>query len=164
MYLFKFGEGRRIRLSLPLPLAAPSSSKQNSTDRRFGMVAWRMKDEDMMSIDIHLGVDMMSSGSQQKRPLSEHALRQLIRIAIDKGYYAEHWHAETGHPERNISIDDVIHGLEREDWALVGSPNYDHQHRNYEYLIQTVDVEGDELHIKLAALPDEKRFEVITRW
>jgi hypothetical protein len=107
---------------------------------------------------------MMSTGSQDVRPLSEHALRQLIRVAIDKGYYREHWHAENDHPDRNISPDDVIHGLEREDWVLTKTPDYDPAHESYEYLIRTVDVEGDELHIKLAAFPDEKRFEVITRW
>lgn len=106
----------------------------------------------------------MSTGSQDKRPLSEHALRQLIRVALEKGYYRECAHAEDHHPERHISADDVIHGLEREDWTLNVSPNYDAAHQSYEYLIRTVDIEGDELHIKLAAFPAEKRFEVITRW
>jgi hypothetical protein len=108
----------------------------------------------------------MSSSSECKRPghLSEHALRQLIRLAMDKGYYRECWHAEHDHVERNISADDVIHGLEREDWILANSPNYDDAHRSWEYLIKTVDIEGDELSIKIAAYPSENRFEVISRW
>jgi hypothetical protein len=108
----------------------------------------------------------MSTGGQEKRPhpLSEHALRILIRVAMEKGYFRERLHAENDHPERNISADDVIHGLEREDWTLAMTPDYDEQHRSYEYLIRTVDIEGDKLEIKLAAYPDEKRIEVITRW
>jgi len=108
----------------------------------------------------------MSSGSQHTRPspLGEHALRQLICVAMEKGYFRERLHAENEHPERNISVDDVIHGLEREDWTLAKSPDYDDEHRSWEYLISTVDIEGDKLSIKIAAYPTEKRFEVITRW
>jgi hypothetical protein len=108
----------------------------------------------------------MSSGSQDKRPapLSEHALRILIRVALERGYYREVVHAEDHHPERNISADDVIYGLEREDWTLAKAPNYDTSHQSWEYLINTVDIEGDELNLKIAAFPNEKRFEVITRW
>lgn len=107
----------------------------------------------------------MSNGSQERRanPLHEKALRQLISNALNRGYFRESFHAEFNHPERNISADDVIHGLERGDWTLASS-NYDEQHRNYEYLIWTFDFEGDELHIKIAAYPSEKRIEVITRW
>ena len=55
-------------------------------------------------------------------------------------------------------------GLEREDWVLVGNPSYDEQHRTWEYLIRTVDVEGQELHLKIAAVVADKRIEIITRW
>jgi hypothetical protein len=108
----------------------------------------------------------MSSESQARRPspLGEHALRQLIRAALDRGYFTESLHAEAEHPERGISIDDVLFGLEREDWTLAKPPNYDERHRSWEYLIRTVDIEEDELHVKLAAYPAEKRIEIITRW
>ncbi len=46
----------------------------------------------------------------------------------------------------------------------MGSPNYDDKHGNWEYLIRTRDLDGDELHIKIAVHPKENRFEVITRW
>ena len=108
----------------------------------------------------------MSSRKKAKRapPLSEHALRRLIRVAFDRGYFRESKHAMDGHPERGISIDDVIYGLEREDWSFARQPNYDVEHASWEYLITTEDLDGDELHIKLAAFPDERRIEVITRW
>lgn len=117
-------------------------------------------------LDSPTGVDIMSIRIPRERsyPLSENALRQLIRVAIEKGYYQETPHAENEHPERNLSTDDVLYGLEREDWTLAKPPNFDDVHTNWEYLIKTIDIEGEELHIKLAAFPEEKRFEVITRW
>jgi hypothetical protein len=108
------------------------------------------------------GVDIMSIGSRGKRPspLSENALRQLIRTALDRGYYTESLH----HPERNISEDDIIHGVERSDWTLVGNPEWFETFGSYRYQICTVDIEGDELTIIIAGFPDEKRIEFITAW
>jgi hypothetical protein len=104
----------------------------------------------------------MSTGSRDKRPspLSENALRQLIHVALEKGYYTESLH----HPERNISEDDIIHGVERSDWMLVGNPDWIENGGNYRYQICTVDIEGDELTIIIAAFPGEKRIEFITAW
>jgi hypothetical protein len=101
----------------------------------------------------------MSSGSE-KHPLHEHALRQLIRVALDKSYYREYLH----HPDRDISHDDVIHGLERSDWTLEGNPEWNNGNRTYRYKICTVDIEGDELKLIISAYPDEKRIEIITAW
>ena len=104
----------------------------------------------------------MSTGSRDKRPspLNENALRQLIRVALDKGYYTESLH----HPERNISEDDIIHGVERSDWTLVGIPEWVESSYCYRYRICTVDIEGEELTLILAAYPVEKRVEFITAW
>jgi hypothetical protein len=96
--------------------------------------------------------------------LSLEALRALVRSAVDKGYYRECFHAEHDHPERNISADDVLHGLDRDDWTLDRQPEWQEEYRNWKYLIKTVDIEGEELHILIAAMPDYCRFEVITRW
>jgi hypothetical protein len=108
----------------------------------------------------------MSTSGTKRIPsaLNENALRNLIEAAVSRGYYREAVHAEAGHPERGISIDDVLHGLERDDWVFEKSPNYDSEHHSWEYLVKTVDIEGNELHIKIAAFPDDKRFEIITRW
>jgi hypothetical protein len=108
----------------------------------------------------------MSTSKQERRPqaLSERALRQLIHVAMERGYYQETGHSELEHAERNISTDDVIHGLEREDWVLEEPPDYDEEHQGWEYLIRTVDIEGDELHLKIAAHPHDKRIEIVTRW
>lgn len=108
-----------------------------------------------------------SSSSQDRRPspLSERALRRLIREAIDKSYYRESFHAENDHPERNISADDVLYGLERNDWVIEGTPEWaGNPYNNWKYLIKTVDIEGDELHVLIAARPEYKRFKIISRW
>jgi hypothetical protein len=109
----------------------------------------------------------MSKSSEDRRPspLSERALRQLIRTAIDKSYYCESIHAENDHLERSIDANDVLHGLERDDWVIEGTPEWvGNPHNNWKYLIKTVDIEGNELHIVVAAIPSYRRFEVITRW
>ena len=108
------------------------------------------------------GVDIMSTSSRGKRPspLSENALRQHIRVALERGYYTESLH----HPERNISVEDVIHGIERSDWTLVGNPEWWEQNQTFKYRICTVDIDGDELTVILAAYPNEKRIEIITAW
>jgi hypothetical protein len=97
-------------------------------------------------------------------PLTERALRDLIRVTLEKGYYTESLHRANDHPERNISLDDIIHGLERDGWKFRKTPDWDDEHASYEYLIRTVDIEGEELTIKLAAYPREKRIKVITAW
>lgn len=100
----------------------------------------------------------------RKPALTEKALRELIARALRKGYFRESFHAEHEHPEREISLDDVIHGLESKDWTLVRTPDFDEKHGTWEYLVKTKNLEGDELHIKIAAFPAENRVEVITRW
>jgi len=81
-------------------------------------------------------------------------------VALEKGYYTESLH----HPERNISIDDVIHGVEWDGWTLMGSPQWFEDRGCYRYRIRTVDIEGDELTIIIAAFPGEKRVGFITAW
>lgn len=108
----------------------------------------------------------MSISEKRNLPpaLSESGLRGLILFAINKAYYRESFHAEDEHLERHISIDDVLYGLERDAWVFAEPPNFDERHKSWEYLISTTDIEGDQLTIKIAAFPDDKRFEVITRW
>ena len=92
----------------------------------------------------------MLSSSQPPKPLSENALRQLVKKALDKGWVRESFHSETERAYRNISYDDVLFGLESSGWTLATAPDFDAQHKNWEYLIRTTDVDGDELHLKIA--------------
>jgi hypothetical protein len=87
-----------------------------------------------------------------------------VRSAIDHGFYRERFHAEYEHPERNISTDDVLHGLDRDDWSFEKPPVWNAEKGQWKYLIKTVDIEGEELHVLIATIPQYKRFEVITRW
>src|ERR1700722_8256137 len=102
---------------------------------------------------------MLSGSHKRLQALTEDALRQLIRVALDKGYYTEYLH----HPERNISVDDVIHGLERNDWTLARI-EWNEAHQRYSYRVSTVDIEGDGLIVLVAAHPQQKRIEILSAW
>jgi hypothetical protein len=106
------------------------------------------------------------SSQQEERPasLNPQQLREFVRRACDRGYYKEGFHSEYERAYRNISPDDIVYGLEREDWVLCETPNYDKEFKNWEYLIQTWDIEGEELHLKIAVDTEYQRVEVITKW
>jgi hypothetical protein len=92
------------------------------------------------------------------------ALRQVIAKAVEKGWVREMFHAEHDRAYRNISMEDVLYGLERPDWTLAAPPDYDEHHRNWEYKIKTIDVEGDELGLKIAPNPADGTVVVITKF
>ena len=108
----------------------------------------------------------MSSPEHAPRPphLNEQQLREFVRRACERGFYKEGFHSEYERACRNISPDDIVYGLEREDWVLCGDPDYDDEFESWEYLIQTWDIEGEELHLKIAVSLEYQRFEVITKW
>lgn len=108
----------------------------------------------------------MSTGIQQPRQpcLNEQQLREFVRYARNRGYYAETFHSEIERAYRNISPDDIAHGLDRDDWTLCKKPDFDEEYGTWEYLIKTVDIEGDELHLKITLDHRTKRFEVISKW
>jgi hypothetical protein len=106
----------------------------------------------------------MSTRGKKPPPLGEKALRRFVWRVLSKGLYRESFHAKYEHPERGITTDDVIHGLERDDWIIAKKPNWDDEHGNWEYLIRTTDLDGKELHVKIAVFPAAGRLKVITRW
>lgn len=101
---------------------------------------------------------------QKPKYLSADALRQLLEKAVDKGWIREAWHSEHERAYRNITMEDVLYGLEHPDWILVAPPDYDDDHKNWEYLIKTVDIEGIELHLKIAPNPADGTAYVITKF
>ena len=109
---------------------------------------------------------LSSSGAQPPapRPLTENALRQLIAKAVEKGWVREVFHAEHERAYRNISMEDVLYGLERSDWTLAAPPDYDSEHKNWEYKIRTVDIEGVELVLKIAPTLADGTVKVITKF
>lgn len=105
----------------------------------------------------------MLSYSQQPKPLSENALRQFIARALDKGYVREGFHSEVERAERNISDDDIRYGLSRKDWIL-GCPPEQSKTGGFKYLIRTVDVEQEELHLLVKPDPETGNLKILTKY
>jgi hypothetical protein len=108
----------------------------------------------------------MSSFGKAPRPapMGAQQLRDFVRAARKRGYYGESFHSEVERAYRNISPDDIAHGLDWPDWFLCKEPDFDEEHGSWEYLIQTVDIEGEVLHLKITVDEKNKRFEVISKW
>ena len=107
---------------------------------------------------------MLSYQKQPSKALSVAALRQVIVRALEKGWVRETPHSEHERAYRNISDEDVMHGLERSDWVIDAPPDYDGKHKSWEYLIKTCDLEGVELHLKLTASSTDGTVRVITKY
>jgi hypothetical protein len=106
----------------------------------------------------------MTSSPKHGNALSDEGLRQFVDRALSRGFYREAWHSETERASRNISDEDISFGLERKSWTLAKAPDFDADHGTWEYLIKTEDIEGEELHLKIAVYPDEQRFVVVTKF
>jgi hypothetical protein len=57
-----------------------------------------------------------------------------------------------------------MYGLERSDWSIAASPDFDTVHKMWEYEIKTVDIEGIELHLKICPNPVDGTVIVITKY
>lgn len=95
--------------------------------------------------------------------MSNTALRQFINKALDKGYIREGWHSEVEREERNISEDDIRYGLSHKDWIFKKPPEPS-KTGGFKYLIRTVDVEQEELH--LLVKPDTRtgNLKILTKY
>jgi len=101
--------------------------------------------------------------SGQVSPLSADELAACVSRILAYGTVRESYHSREERSGRNISDDDLQHGLSL-SWILAKEPNWDSYHRNWEYLIRTKDIEGDELHIKIVAEPEFNRIRIITKY
>jgi hypothetical protein len=97
------------------------------------------------------------------KPMSEAGLRQFIAKALDKGYVREGFHSEVERAERNISDDDIRYGLSRKDWTLVGFPQQSRT-GGFKYLIRTVDVEQEELHLLVKPDTETGNLKILTKY
>lgn len=75
----------------------------------------------------------------------------------------ETYHARFDHLERGLSIDDVIHGLERA-WSYERPPTFNPTEWQWKYRISTETIDGDPLLILIAVDTANRTFEVVTRW
>ena|ERR1700733_7778343 len=87
------------------------------------------------------------------KPMSEVGLRQFISKALDKGWVRESFHSEVDRAYRNISDEDVQYGLSRPDWIIEGAP--EQTRKGFKYLVRTVDIEREELHLVVSPTDDE---------
>src|SRR5271168_2591579 len=97
-------------------------------------------------------------------PLSEGPLRTLVLDAIgDATDNLESFHARFGHLDRGLQYDDVIHGLEQE-WQFDRPPVFNKRHWQWNYYIDTENVDGGRILIIIAVDIPARTFEVVTRW
>jgi hypothetical protein len=92
-------------------------------------------------------------------------LRKLLLEALNDtpDNNPETFHARFDHPERGLSLDDVIHGLER-PWAFSLPPKFNQVEWQWKYSITTESIEGEPIVMIVAVDTANRRFEVITRW
>jgi hypothetical protein len=96
------------------------------------------------------------------KAMSEAGLRQFIARALDRGYVREGFHSEVERADRNISDDDIRYGLGRKDWTLA-SPPQKSKTGGFKYLIRTIDVDHDELHLLVKPEANEN-LKILTKY
>lgn len=99
-------------------------------------------------------------------PLSVAALRKLVLEAIDDAadtHNPETFHARFGHLDRELQIDDIIHGLEQR-WSFDRPPAFNKSNWQWKYYIATENIDGEPILIVIAVDTLDRSFEVITRW
>lgn len=108
----------------------------------------------------------MSTKGYIPEHLSEAALKKLLLEALEDApewSSPETFHALFDHLERELSTDDVIHGIES-DWKFERPPNFSHEHWQWKYYLAAKSVDGDPITIIVAVDTANRKFEIITRW
>jgi hypothetical protein len=110
-------------------------------------------------------LDNMSTAGYIPPQLGEAELRKLLLEALDSApdVNPETYHARFDHLERGLSVDDVIHGLER-PWLFERAPKFNRREWQWKYRIATESIEGESIVIVVAVDTGNRSFEVITRW
>ena len=107
----------------------------------------------------------MSTKGYIPKQLDEASLRKLILEALNNApdNSPETYHAKYHHPERGLSLDDVIHGLEG-PWTFDRPPEFNQDEWQWKYRIATESIDGDPIVIVVAVDTASRSFYVITRW
>lgn len=109
---------------------------------------------------------MLSIVGKRPEPLCQGDLRKLVEDALSADWYIgcfETIHARFDHLEREIDVNDVLYGL-RSRWHGIGLHEFDEDHWQYKYPIQTYDVEQEPITVLIAVDTLNRTFEVVTRW
>jgi len=108
-------------------------------------------------------LNIMTSQGTKPKALSAKSVRKVVLEAIANGAYVESFsfHARFDHPERHLSIDDVIQGLKK-SWKECKVNGFDDDEWHWRYLIKTSDVEDFPLIVIVGLDPKNNRFTVVT--
>lgn len=105
----------------------------------------------------------MLSHTKKAKPLLAIALRQFLKKALDRGWYEEAYHPKVERAFRNISDEDLVHGLELSTWVIEKTEPA-REKGLFKYTIRTADIEGVELHIVVLPFLETQRFKIITKY
>ena len=108
-------------------------------------------------------IDVSASSSPGQPALDEEGLRRAVQRIVYYGEIKESFHSASERSERNISQDDILAMLEG-DWTLAAKPDWDEQHKNWEYKLAGHDLDGDELVLKIAVNEELLRVTIITKF
>lgn len=100
----------------------------------------------------------------RSQPFTSEELRAFVKEALSSGSYREIPHSRIERAYRNITNDDILHGLERDDWQLAGDPKFDTERNRWRYEISTLDVEGGPLNLIVSPRTELCRIDIITKW
>jgi hypothetical protein len=106
----------------------------------------------------------MTSEGKKPKPLDAKGVRRVVLVAMSNdGYYIESFslHSRFDHPERHLSLNDLIFGLTNE-WRGCKVDEFDDDEWQWKYLVKTNDIEGFPLVIVVALDPRNNRFHVVT--
>jgi hypothetical protein len=106
----------------------------------------------------------MTSQGKKPKSLEEAGVRKVVLAALSNaGYYIESFslHTRFDHPERHLSIDDIINGL-KINWRGCKVDEFNDDEWQWKYLVKTNDIEGFPLVIVVALDTNNNRFTVVT--
>ncbi len=98
--------------------------------------------------------------------LSATELRTLLLKAIEGATgekNPETYHARFDHPERGLTTDDVLHGIEG-PWTFERPPKFNRQQWQWKYRLAAKTIDDEDMTIIVAVDTMSRTFEVITRW
>jgi hypothetical protein len=108
----------------------------------------------------------MTSDDAGTKPkaLDAKGVRKVVAAALsNQGYYIESFsfHSRFDHPERHLSIDDIIFGLKKE-WRACKVDGFNDDEWQWKYRIKTHDIDGHKLIVVVGLDTKNIRFTVVT--
>ena len=108
-------------------------------------------------------IDVNASSGPGFPALDPDELRSQVQRIVMYGTIRETSHSAIDRASRNVSQDDILAMLEG-NWVLKGAPDWDTEHRNWEYKLEGADIEGDPLVLNIAVNVEMQRIDIITKY